>query len=159
MTIYLVTSGSYSDYSVDAAFSTEEKADAHVADLKKCGRYDVGVEEYEVDVLAEETPRERFYARIDLDTGFVEVGSRGYDMARPTARGVRFDPPSMFSSLLNPGAERELVAYSYVSIAHAEKLAVEARQRYRAAEGISLNRAGLQAVIDRLRDEDAAAST
>jgi hypothetical protein len=50
--IYLVTSGSYSDYGIDAAFSTEAKANQYIAHYKDNNNYymEMGIEEYELDV-------------------------------------------------------------------------------------------------------------
>lgn len=45
-TVYLVTSGSYSDYGIEAVFSTAEKAEAYRWNRAD----DVRIEEYELDV-------------------------------------------------------------------------------------------------------------
>lgn len=47
--VYLVTSGEYSDYHVDAVFSTKEKAEEYI-DVKGT---DYSIEEYDVDIAIE----------------------------------------------------------------------------------------------------------
>lgn len=50
-TIYIVTSGCYSDYSIDAVFSTKEKAEAYIVSLNEPkDKYGPSqIEEYELD--------------------------------------------------------------------------------------------------------------
>lgn len=48
-TIYVVTSGSYSDYGIEAMFSTKENADLYIGDRERDGWDGVNVEEYELD--------------------------------------------------------------------------------------------------------------
>lgn len=56
-TIYLVTSGSYSDYCIRAIFSTREAAEAYIADYNHgAGWPEIGVEEWPLDA-----PREELY--------------------------------------------------------------------------------------------------
>ena len=51
-TVYIVTSGSYSDYSINAVFSTEALADQYVA-VHQTGPYDrLDVEEWTLDYKA-----------------------------------------------------------------------------------------------------------
>lgn len=50
MKIYIVTSGSYSDYGINCVFSTKEKADEYVKMKNLSDRWeDYNVEEYDVD--------------------------------------------------------------------------------------------------------------
>lgn len=62
MKIYLVTTGEYSDYRVEGAFSTKEKAEKLIAKFKKY-KTESYIEEYELDNAME---------TIKLDTYFVE---------------------------------------------------------------------------------------
>src|SRR6267154_3215731 len=65
--IFLVTSGQYSDYSVDAVFSTHEKAMSYVGeDLEKSG---CNIEEFEIDGNSGETHKDGFMVIIDLESG------------------------------------------------------------------------------------------
>lgn len=54
-TVYVVTSGSYSDYSINAVFSTREKAERYI-DLfcAKNGYDEAGIEEWELDPYEKE---------------------------------------------------------------------------------------------------------
>lgn len=55
MKVYLVTSGNYSEYRVEAIYSTQEAAEKHVALLnapETCSVEDPTVEEVEVDAFA-----------------------------------------------------------------------------------------------------------
>lgn len=50
--VYIVTSGCYSDYGIEACFSTKEKAQEYINNSKKTKNYsyrDIGIEEYELD--------------------------------------------------------------------------------------------------------------
>ena len=49
--VYIVTSGCYSDYTINACFSTKEKAQEYINNSKKTQdySYDIGIEEYELD--------------------------------------------------------------------------------------------------------------
>jgi len=53
MIVYVVTSGEYSDYSIEAVFSTKEKAEAYKADMEWVGSEKADIEEWEVDTLRE----------------------------------------------------------------------------------------------------------
>jgi len=71
MTVYIVTSGEYSDYGINVVFSTREKADAYVKIHNRGGPYDsAGVEEYEVDDIGDESIRPGYEARL---SGKIEV--------------------------------------------------------------------------------------
>lgn len=48
-TVYIVTSGSYSDYRIEQVFSTRRKAQAWIR-LHKVGKYDYAIEPFEVDL-------------------------------------------------------------------------------------------------------------
>lgn len=50
--VYIVTSGCYSDYGIEACFTTKEKAQEYINNSKKTKDYsysDIGIEEYELD--------------------------------------------------------------------------------------------------------------
>ncbi len=76
--IWLVSHGEYSDYSIDAAFSTEEKAKSFAKTMngqEDDGNY--GVEEYEVDKAPEYPP--------GLSPFVVTYHERNGDFRNPTA--------------------------------------------------------------------------
>ena len=58
MKIYAVTSGSYSDYGIDAMFSTREKAQEYI-DAAKFDEYNEinGITEYDIDSASIEPPK------------------------------------------------------------------------------------------------------
>ena len=67
-TIYLVTAGSYSDYRIVAAFSTDELAKEFVAAYNGSDRYkDADVEEFEIDSLTRRLRGEEFVVSVTMD--------------------------------------------------------------------------------------------
>lgn len=68
--VYLVTSGEYSDYSIDAVFSTREKAERYIQrEPPEFG--EARVEEFEVDGQHLDT---RLHYRVDSRLDSIEVG-------------------------------------------------------------------------------------
>lgn len=126
--VYLVTSGSHSDYCVREAFSTREAAERYAASAGD----DFGVTEMELDTPEGMMHVRRDYwdARINVLTGAIqEYANPEYvctEMADPTLRGV----PGVVS--FRPCGEfyPTATARSYVSREHAAKLAAEARQEF-----------------------------
>lgn len=47
--VYIVTSGDYEDYGINAVFSTKEAAQKFIDDNFKNANYYVAIEEYELD--------------------------------------------------------------------------------------------------------------
>lgn len=69
MKVYIVTSGTYSDYKIDAVFSTEDNAKAY---LDKYGDYDNRqIEEYDTDI--EDTNRETAIYSVHINSKSIEV--------------------------------------------------------------------------------------
>ena len=100
--IYIVTQGSYSDYSIRAVFTTKEGAEAWVAGLNErqkeqgCGD-DATIEEYEADVPIERSGA--FYAWVDEDgLGGGAIWSLGMDPDEPAleSTAVRRDGKRSF---------------------------------------------------------------
>ena len=60
-TIYVVTSGEYSDYSIDGVFESKELAEQAMSKLKYSGQ----IEEYYLNALHKENP---VYWRVEFDT-------------------------------------------------------------------------------------------
>lgn len=125
MTVYLVTSGCYSDYRVDAAFSSRKIAQNYIDKrLEKDHSYrDSGIEEYEIDALAKSEHFDVWYVRMWLDDGSV-IWKNQQSVFEPKYR----------SRLDNRGgtySDRPIIdATSSVSEEHAIKIAAEERQRY-----------------------------
>lgn len=70
--IYVVTSGEYSDYGIDAIFSTKEKAQEYIT-IRTNSEYiwnELEIEEYELDRMAE--PPEFVFVEKDLYKGSVQ---------------------------------------------------------------------------------------
>lgn len=89
-TVYLVTSGEYSDYSILAAFSTEADADAYVEHMRSRDRWSSArVEEFPVDRWLEVKDQRFFNVRIyedvvDSATGSSLAGERRVTELEPS---------------------------------------------------------------------------
>ena len=132
MKVYVVTAGEYSSYHIEAVFSTPEKADEYLAALRKSPRHSdesPTVEVFELDTRTPPQVRTHWQSVIDLATGIIlereEVQERADD-EYPTEEG---DGP--YDVLLR-FVERATKWYatSFKSQDHADKLAVEARQKW-----------------------------
>jgi hypothetical protein len=126
--IYIVTNGSYSDYHIEAVFSTKEAAEAWLAEAQESsGFYSDGpqIEEWPLDERAGEILRTGYRCGIRLDTGELYAEEEFRGLAQPTARTgeCREYPASV-------GFGGGYQANSYVSAAHARKLAIEYRQKW-----------------------------
>lgn len=119
-TVYVVTSGSYSDYSIDAVFLDKDAAEKYVPEVSKSlWKHPVVIEEWIADAEAGKIVRKVFASDISLHTGALQVISMGAELDDPNARRdkVEFYERTM-----------EVRASSYVSQEHADKLCVEYRQ-------------------------------
>lgn len=72
--VFIVTSGDYSDYQIEAVFSTREKAEAYIN--AKGTDYDWEVNEYELDLESTECHDAMYNLTIDVVTGNVSVNGR-----------------------------------------------------------------------------------
>ena len=143
MTIYAVSSGTYSDYGIRALFSTKEKAEEYIAKhtdtinpkLTDCyDAYDIEEweldEEYTVPVFATE-----WTVDLDLETGNIvdrnSTGPEGQRIVRRYDLKSRGNwhafPERTYGKFTDPGVVR---GTSFVSFEHAHKIAVEGRQAY-----------------------------
>lgn len=72
-TIYTISSGEYSDFSIIAAFSTREKAEQAIADLKTLNQKYGGVNDDVIDFTLDEIEpfagRKIYEVQMDLETG------------------------------------------------------------------------------------------
>jgi hypothetical protein len=127
-TIYVVTTGCYSDYRIQAVFDDKPMAEAWVAehnkDYDKDDDYAARIEKYPLNEQAGYIRRNLYCCAISLATGDVthESNFEG-SLASPHARAGEINVYP------NPNCN-EAVAESYVSAEHARKLAVEARQKH-----------------------------
>jgi hypothetical protein len=123
-TIYVVTTGCYSDYRIQAVFDDKPMAEAWVAEYnkerKKDDAYAAMIEEYPLNEQAGYIRRNLYCCAISLATGDIDLESDyATSMASPHARAGEIDVYS-----------NSALAESYVSAEHARKLAIEARQKH-----------------------------
>lgn len=85
MKIYIVTAGTYSDYKIEAVFTTEEKAEAYV---DKYGDYDNrSIEEWDTDT--ENTDKETALYTVRIDDYGTEVERNNSHYKRDTIRAYK----------------------------------------------------------------------
>lgn len=129
--IYIVTSGSYSDYSIGGVFSTREKADHY---LGEANLDEPRIEEWTLDDDANKIKRPLYLATIDLNSGEILETGLESSLADPNQR-------TLDSSILDFSDRRGGVAALYAgrmigkvasfeSADHSLKLAAELRQKY-----------------------------
>ena len=72
--VFIVTSGCYSDYQIEAIFSTREKADAYIN--AKGTDYDWEISEYIVDSESVDKVNAMYEVYIDINSGEVAISGR-----------------------------------------------------------------------------------
>lgn len=127
MTVYVVTSGHYSDYGIVAIFSSMELARKFMADVPDNGYNDV--EEWVVDAFAGFIRREKFTAVIDLKSGEI-WDQREWPLECAEAGQRSSEPNFWYRGPVGDISSPQISCYSFVSADHACKLAVEARQQW-----------------------------
>lgn len=127
--VFLVTSGSYSDYHVDAAFSNEELAKSYVAERDKAGNSDPGlVEEFLIDEEAAHKCMTYWRVVIRLKDGALIRKETGKMVDNPSQRV--WDWGTKVHNDSSPFRVASAEAYSFVSEEHALKVASELRQGF-----------------------------
>lgn len=126
MLVWLLTEGTYSDYSVRAVFTDQVKAEAALAEYKKLSCDEVRLEEWDADVETTEVVRDYWESCIDLATGEIVRRWENKIWADPHLRCV----PCPRQELVRGRALTYEWWRSYVSQEHADKLAVESRQKF-----------------------------
>jgi len=121
VTIYIVTEGEYSDYHIEGTFSTEALAEGYIAAKgEKAGRsWDPGIEEWILDEDAGAEWRTQYRCALCPSDGGLLWEDENDALARPGKRSE--------DGWAN---EHAIVGTSYVSAEHAQKLAIEARQKW-----------------------------
>lgn len=152
--IFLVTGGQYSDYHIEAAFSTRELAERYIGGNTDEDSYDyLGVEEFELDSSSEQY-RKYWLAEIDLcttlkpwrdclrkagtlhDNGhpFKKRDFYDWELAKPSERGrIQICHWEAYtSSHLEHNSPEVTMGYakSFISQEHANKLAIELYQNW-----------------------------
>jgi hypothetical protein len=129
--VYLVTSGEYSAYSIEAIFSTRELAEAY----RKIIQSENDVEEMPIDAMREAVRCTIYQTCFEFTSGTVIGRSVTPDVVCSSARyssvSVYQQPPQV--------NDRRIIceANSAISQEHADKLAVEARQEWlRSSDGV-----------------------
>lgn len=138
--VYVVTTGSYSDYGVRAIFSTRKKAEEYMERCKAANNSDTendgycyvdtdfnSIEEWTLDEGLQERAYDRWHVGIMLDDGSLEYGkspthSKQWGVPQNEARVDEHIPIHK-----GRGAVR---VYSCKSAEHALKLAAEKRQEW-----------------------------
>ena len=144
-TVYIVTGGCYSDYGIEAAFTTKELADRYVA-LHNNGKDDNGyghrVEEFELDSWdQEEIWRTVYSSQIILETGDIVKRWTYKAVVNKNLRAPAIQP--LVTIHIVAGVRMHCVTSgSYVSAEHADACAIEARQRLTAEHAEGLRDAG-----------------
>ncbi len=123
MKIYVVTGGSYSDYHIEAVFTTKELAEAFVnGHDKEKNAYgndsDIEIEEWDADVSPKGFFQKVWQVWLDIKTG---------NMSNVPTFEFEVKPRDYSDAHLN-GADG-IYAESVVSADHAIKIAAEERQR------------------------------
>ncbi len=149
--IYIVTSGSYSDYSINAVYTKKELAEEYIKEHEKVygSRNDYLIEEYDADVPMELFARQFYVSTILIEDGKLLRGQINdeYDNASyHTKDGFLFGDLNERTHSICTGATwdydpinrknpriytlRAFTVKSFVSYEHADKVAVETLQAY-----------------------------
>jgi hypothetical protein len=126
--VYLVSSGSYDDYSVQGVFSTSEKAEEAMK-LRPDMDWNC-VQEMEVDSTSEfiednHVFKTEYRASVRMISGDVATGK-----PRQVYKNINDDQPCVLVIDRSGGHSDFVSVTSYESTEHAVKLAVEARQKW-----------------------------
>ena len=133
-TVYVVTSGSYSDYGIRAIFSTQELAQAYIDKANAAETYwasDTTIEEWPLDGEAEAKLFTRWKVGMLLDDGSVKEGPcESQEFGHPESKIEQYGNTSPCY------ANRPIVrVVSVKSAQHALKMAAEARQKWLREKG------------------------
>lgn len=126
--VFVVTHGAYSDYCIDAIFSTKEKAEEYVVKYNETNSYDKGeITEWDLDEMENaELITQTWSCRINLNTGDI-THEKPNEYKLVVKQGERGDTST---DKAIPGFDVHGMATSYISAEHARKLAVELRQKW-----------------------------
>jgi hypothetical protein len=136
--IYIVTSGEYSDYSIDGVFSTEENAQAYVNRRNA----DTTIEVYTIDKMVDYQNKTLYSVSINYESG--ELTNR-YTLIPDTDNGDSgwLDTKRLTTAYSKIGWIR---VTSYKSADHADKLAIEARQELQRLIGQGMSYSDINAM-------------
>lgn len=121
-TIYIVTSGEYSDYVIEGTFSTKKKAE----DFKEKVEATPGdIEEWELDKRVTDILCTHWISVLNIATGNLESVGSQTQLAHPNTRVDVVNHYAHSSPFYPKG---HIVAKSFVSQEHADKFCVEKYQ-------------------------------
>ena len=113
MKIYVVTSGCYSDFHIDAMFSTREKAQKYI-DAAKFDDWDEinGITEYDIDSASTEPPKSMivsgYFEEDELDViNFDDGKEEPWSFSMEMVDGVAFDVTFTGNIAVRPGETAE----------------------------------------------------
>lgn len=134
-TVYVVTSGSYSDYGIRGMFSSREDAQVYIDESVKARDYpdDYNIEEWVLDQEQGKQSTTVYVTWIRADTGEITNREEQKRLVRPGERSLPCGALETFKQRMAEGSQwkpHNLAVQSTVSQEHADKLAVEARQEY-----------------------------
>lgn len=143
--VFLVTAGEYSDYRIEAAFSTQELAEAYQADSNKVDGYEKAhIEVWDLDHQSETVVKEYWVARIQFSDGGIQAWNDGpyYSWARPNQRTKDWPNFEVYPERRKNSEELYIPEVfqitSFVSQEHANKVAIEKRQQIMARKAIGI---------------------
>jgi hypothetical protein len=120
--VFVVTSGSYSDYSIQEIFSTKELADAYLKECDPSDGYDI--EEWEMDAAAGHVKRTVYTYSLP--------GGKAWSYETVDSPTARVPKSERFAANWEPSLSQSVqwsaIGRSLVSHEHAKKLAEEAIQ-------------------------------
>ncbi len=125
MKVYVVTSGQYSDYSVDAVFTDKLEAEVYVTECLTISKDVNDIAEWETGrPSGEDVIVPLWRACICLGTGLIDFDPE----PKPYWRGCRMQQNENLKFVKDFREESFAILYSSESLDHAKKLAVEFRQ-------------------------------
>lgn len=122
--VFIVTTGDYSEYSIRAAFSTKELAEAYLEELLRAEHGYGSIEEWPLNSDLPERAVFVWSVALNLETGewIRDGGDGGVELRRAGFRGCRSFRANKW--------QKAVMGQSVVSAEHARKLAVEGRQEW-----------------------------
>ncbi len=126
--VWIVTSGEYSDYGIEAVFSSEEEADRFIKGQKYSDRFEsvewslMNLDEYEVKTV--------YSCSITLRSGEIYDHDDRDEWIQKNKRSQVEKYDASTENAERRSGWKHLGAVSYVSRDHAHKLAVELRQHW-----------------------------
>ena len=127
---YVVTSGCYSDYHIDAVFSTKELAESYVAECDSCSYSDgADVEEFVIDEESTRRAVDKWLGEIECGTGSIGAIVKQRHFNYHDDRSGVGSPHDRYSTKSSERV-RIISGHSWVSEDHCRQILTEARQAW-----------------------------